>query len=58
MSWKTPENSRLEPSSAANTTIRQVDQKHCALSTQPSPHLQNRKKIDSMCLKFTDAYER
>ena len=36
MSWKTLEKSGLEPA-APN---RLADRKHCALSTQPNPHLQ------------------
>ena len=38
MSWKTLEISGLKPA-APN---RLADRKHCALSTQPNPHLQNR----------------
>ena len=36
MSWKTLEKSVLDPT-AQN---RLDDRKHCALSTQPNPHLQ------------------
>ena len=35
MSWKNPEKSGLEPT----TPNRLADRKHCALSTQPNPHL-------------------
>ena len=35
MSFKTLEKSSLEPAAP----IRLADQKHCALSTQPNPHL-------------------
>ena len=57
MSWKTLEKSGLEPT-APN---RLADRKHCALSTQPNPHLQSsplseyRNFTKSRCVKISVA---
>ena len=50
MPWKALEKSGLEP--AAPNSL--ADRKHCALSTQPNPHLQNRWFIDEFYMHFAE----